>query len=407
MAQIHLTDTAIAARIREAKETKKRIDVSDTGYKGLRARITGVGAKWYWVGKDDHGKTKTVFLGAYPAIGIGAAREAARVMREKVRAGADPTAEKRRKAALGAVDGIITLDNLLTAYTASTDSPASWKAAKTTVRHVFKGLLTTRLDKLRLTDIHIIMDKHPSVSSAALAGRNLRPCMKWGRRLGYVDRELTFIETKSVASRDRVLSDDELKALFIELNASDSIYAPPMRFLIWTLSRLNETCKSRWKDFNVDTGQWFVKETKTNRPLVLTLPRQAVAFLKARKPESCKPSDYIFPNSKGSDKPLSNWDRATKALETSSDWNRHDLRRTGATKLAALEVDDTVIDTALNHKNLYSRSLEPYLRARPQKPVSDALQLYADWLDKLIDSNPMQSSENDDVDGASYLQFYE
>lgn len=407
MARIHLTDTAIAARIREAKEAKKRIDVSDTGYKGLRVRITGAGQKWYWVGKDDHAKTRTVFLGAYPAIGIGAAREAARVMREKVRAGADPTAEKRRKAALGAVEGIITLDNLLTAYSASTDAPASWKAAKSTVRHVFSGLLTTRLEKLRLTDIHIVMDSHPSVSSAALAGRNLRPCMKWGRRLGYVDRELTFIETKSVASRDRVLSDDELKALIIELNTSDSVYAPPMRFLIWTLSRLNETCKTRWRDFNLESGEWFVKFTKTKKPLVLTLPRQAIAFLKARRPADCKPDDYIFPNAKGTDNPLSNWDRATKNLEASSDWNRHDLRRTGATKLGALGIGKTVIDSALNHKNLYTRSLEPYLRVRPEKEVSDALQLYADWLDKLIDNNPMQEIISEGAEGdASYLLLY-
>jgi integrase len=407
MARIYLTDAAIKARVREAKEKKKRIEVSDTGCTGLQIRITGVGQKWYWVGRDDHGKPKKILLGAYPAIGIGDAREAARKMREAVRAGADPTAEKRRQKALGASGGVATLDDLITAYIASGNAAAYWDNTESLVRYVFDGLLKTRLTKLRLSDLHIVMDKHPSVSSASLAGRALRACMKWGRKLDYVDRELTFIETKAIPSRERILSDDELKALIIELKSSDSVYAQPMQFLIWTLSRLNETCKTRWSDFNLETGEWFVKLTKTKKPLVLTLPRQAIAFLKARKPELCKSTDYIFPNARGTDKPLANWDRATKALDASSDWNRHDLRRTGATKMGVLGVDYIVVDSALNHKNLYSRSLEPYLRARPEEEVSDALQLYADWLDKLIEDEPAPDANDDTASDASYLQLYE
>ena len=404
--KVHLTDTAIAARVKDAKATKKRVEVSDTGFKGLRCRITASGQKWVWVGKDDLGKTKTVLLGAYPGIGIAAAREAARVMREKVRAGDDPTAEKRRKKALGVSGGVATLDNLITAFAASGHASKSWLKDQTLIRHVFAGLLKTRLEKLRLSDIHIIMSKHPSTSSAASAGRSLRICMKWGLELDYVNRELTSIKTRDNASRGRVLTDDELKSLIIELKASKSVYAPPMRFLIWTLSRLNETCKTRWSDFNLETGEWYVSKTKTEKPLVLKLPRQAVAFLKARKPEKCKPSDYIFPNSKATDKPLSNWDRATKSLKSSSDWHRHDLRRTGATKMGSLlRISETTIDAALNHKNLYSRSLSPYLRARPQDEVSEALQKYADWLDKLIEDKG--SSLSDDVTEPNYSQFYE
>jgi integrase len=383
--QICLTDTAIASRMRGAKTTKGRVEITDTTAKGLRCRITGEGAKWCYVGKDDHGKVKKVTLGAYPAMGISAAREAARAMREKVRAGEDPTAEKRRKKALGAAGEVSTLQALLDAFTTSSRASQSWHKDKSLVHHVFAGLLTTKLEKLRLSDIHIMMEKHPAQSSAALAGRNLRVCMKWAKKMGYVDRELTFIEPPSPpASRERVLSDEELKALILELDANQSVYAPPMRFLIWTLSRLNETCKTKWSDFNLETGEWYVKKTKTDKPLVLKLPRQAVAFLKARKNEKFKQDDLVFPNSKDTNQPLSNWDRATKQINTSGGWHRHDLRRTGATKMGGLGIDERIVDAALNHKNLYSRSLAPYMQYRPDSQVSEALQKYADWLDDLI-----------------------
>jgi hypothetical protein len=65
-----------------------------------------------------------------------------------------------------------------------------------------------------------------------------------------------------------------------------------------------------------------------------------------------KPKDFIFPSSNG--QRIGNWDRIQKSINAASgtsNWHRHDLRRTAATILRQLGVSPTVIDTLLCHAN--------------------------------------------------------
>jgi integrase len=388
MSTIHLTDSVIGKGAREAKENKQRIELADAGQVGLRLRISPAGGKkWYLACRDTSGKYRMFLIGAFPAITISDARSATRLLREKIRQGDDPNAEKRRARALGVAGEVATLDDLIETYTESGVAPRSWAESEARVRVVFSKLLQQPLHKLKAADLQIAADIWRSKSSASFAVRSLRPILKWGAKRHYVDKDVSDISANIIVARDRVLSRDELKSVLIALSSSKSMFAKAMRFILWTVSRRGEAETARWKDINLDSGIWTIPITKNGRPHVLKLPTQARAFLAQHKPKSSSDDDLVFPSEVSNI--LSGWDLATKSVQKASktsDWHRHDLRRTGATIMGELGIDPHVIESALNHTVIHSALSGIYNKSRYSDAVAVALQSLADEYDKLCDA---------------------
>jgi hypothetical protein len=117
--------------------------------------------------------------------------------------------------------------------------------------------------------------------------------------------------------------------------------------------------------------------TKNQRELFLRLPRQAVALL-ANLPHT---NEWVFGGR------LTNWDRATKIIQTDSktqNWHRHDLRRTVATCFGRLGKSPYLSEALLNHAELHSKLSRIYNKATYHAEVAEALQEWADALDAVI-----------------------
>jgi integrase len=130
-----------------------------------------------------------------------------------------------------------------------------------------------------------------------------------------------------------------------------------MRFLLLTAARREEVVSMQWKDVDLANGVWTKPQVKSTRggprKQVLPLSRAALDLLKSL-PQcgTAKPTDLVFPNTTGG--PLGNWTRFQQMLERASGtsgWHRHDLRRTAATIMQALEVPVSTIDRILGHVN--------------------------------------------------------
>ena len=92
-----ITDTGIGKAAREATLTGARKDIPDGFVPGLWLRLTPAGSKsWSLQCRDRHGQMRRFPLGAYPALGISEARDAARKLRAEIAEGADPIAARRR-----------------------------------------------------------------------------------------------------------------------------------------------------------------------------------------------------------------------------------------------------------------------------------------------------------------------
>lgn len=395
-----LTESAIGKATREAAATKTRIELADGGLPGLRLRITPGGSRAWVLGvRDRLGRPRRFALGHFPTLSISDAREAARAERQKVKAGADPIAERRRdrKTLTDAKAGKGTLTAVLDAYGADAGAALrSWPHSRKRVERVFARYLEKPAKTLLLADLLIEADQYSAKASAAFAVRTLRPVLKWAAPRGLVPADLALIQRKDpLRRRERHLSRDELAALLPVLKASKRPHAAALRFMLLTLARREEVCTARWCHVDLEASVWTIPApmTKNRQPHQVPLSSQAVALLTALQPKTSAPDRLVFAvqgqAKPGQDAPmtaLGNWDRETKALQVSSktkDWHRHDLRRTGATMLGDLGELPDIIEAALNHVAIRSALAATYNRSRYRPQVATALQRLADELDEI------------------------
>lgn len=135
-----------------------------------------------------------------------------------------------------------------------------------------------------------------------------------------------------------------------------------MRFLFLTLARRSEVSNARWKDIDLKNAVWIKREVKDTtgkaREQRLPLSRAALELLKSLPGYSSEDREaFIFPNRDGGR--LDNWNRIAEHLQrgsNTSDWTRHDLRRTGATLLEELQVPVQTIEAILDHTNRFANA---------------------------------------------------
>ncbi len=159
-------------------------------------------------------------------------------------------------------------------------------------------------------------------------------------------------------------------------------HADALRFMLLTLARRQEAVMARWGDVDFEARTWTIEDTKNGEPHTVPLSRQALSLLQSRLPEQPKPTALVFATSTGG--PLSNWDRVCEGIQKASkttDWSRHDLRRTGATMLGEMGELPDIIEAALNHTAIHSALAATYNRSRYRPQVAAALQRLADALD--------------------------
>jgi Arm DNA-binding domain len=191
---VRLTETAISKAARDVAESGVRRDLADAGCPGLRLRLTPAGAKsWVLACRDRLGRMRRFPLGNLPDMGISEARDEARALHAKVKAGADPVADRRRDLAIGrdAKAGIGTLAAVLDIYEAHKGKTLkSWPHSRKRVDLVFKSLMPRPVATLTTADLQMIADAYPASQSAAFAVRTIRPALKWAAQRKHVTAAL-------------------------------------------------------------------------------------------------------------------------------------------------------------------------------------------------------------------------
>ena len=381
---VTLTDTAISKAVKNVSTTG-RVELSDGACPGLRLRISSNTVRtWVLACRDSKGRMRRFTLGSHPGLGVAAAREAAREMRVEVKVrGADPIAEKRSIRAQ-ASRSVATLSSLLDIYGEKVGMrQKTWAESRKRVEGVFRHLLSRPLPELSRHEMQIIADSYSAVMSAAAAVRYLRPILKWGTQRGYVAEGVATLHPPApIKRRRRVLTDEELAKVLPVIRTATRPAWRVMNFIALTLCRREEASRARWSDIDWVSGTWTITDTKNGEPHIVPLSRQALSFLAETRLREEDPHGIIFATASGT--PPANWDRETKLLHTAtatSNWHRHDLRRTGATILGNLGELPDIIEACLNHMSIHSTLAATYNRSRYRPAVKQALQRLADYLD--------------------------
>ncbi|TBW09520.1 site-specific integrase [Azotobacter chroococcum subsp. isscasi] len=173
--------------------------------------------------------------------------------------------------------------------------------------------------------------------------------------------------------RDRVLSDEEIRAL--AKKAPEAGLLITTEAAIWialsTCCRIGELLGARWEHVDLEQGTWLIpaENSKNGKPHNVTLSDFSIRQFK-RVREITGTSPWCYPNTDNSGpvcpktvtKQLGDRQRhpeqgtmsrrsakAQALLLPGGKWTPHDLRRTGATLMTALGVLPEVAERCLNH----------------------------------------------------------
>jgi integrase len=154
--------------------------------------------------------------------------------------------------------------------------------------------------------------------------------------------------------RKRVLSDDELRALWQATAAIDYPFGPLVRLLALTGQRRRDVAEARWSETDLGKKLWTIpaERYKTGAPHVVPLCDDAVAILE-NLPRFTR-GDHVFTTTFGVH-PVSGFsklkERFDKLLEgkMAGPWILHDIRRTVRTQLSALPIADNVRELTIGH----------------------------------------------------------
>jgi integrase len=319
---------------------------------GLRVRATG-GRTWVFQYKIGS-RHRRVTLGNASAIKLEQARANAAKLHARVRLGHDVAAERDERRAKVAETFGATVDLYLPRQQGRV-RPRSYVEIERYLTRYLRRLHTMQLStidrRVIATELTKIEDAH-GPASANRARTCLSAFFAWAMRDGLVDANpVVGTERRAEGSRDRVLKDHELRAVWKALG--DDEFGAIVRLLILTAQRREEIGGLRWSEITDAAIELPADRVKNDQAHTVPLSGPARTIIQALPRRDGR--EFVFGRGEGG---YSGWSRSKARLdERIADmnkgplpgWTLHDLRRTAVTMMAELGVQPHVIEAAINH----------------------------------------------------------
>jgi integrase len=338
------------AAVKRLKPPKAgQVDLFDQGYPGLALRLSYGGHRSWVFFYRINGRLRRMTLGTYPALSLADAREEWRKARNAAQSGKEPVRprapgsgdasfeiaiadwlnrDQGHNRTKGAVKRLIEKDAL----------PA-WRHRQ--VADIGRG------DVLDITDA--VVDRGSPITARRLHA-HLHRFFTWYTGRGKIPLNPMAHLPKPGAEtrRDRVLSDQELVAVWKAAGEMGWPFGDAIRLLILTGARREEIGGLKWSEINGTEITLDGARTKNGEPHMIPLSLAAVTVL--QNVPRVAGSDYVF--STNGRTPVSGWSRIKSRIDQDAglkDWRIHDLRRTVATGLQKLGVNLQTIEAVLGH----------------------------------------------------------
>jgi integrase len=299
---------------------------------------------------------KRMILGKYPAFGLSEARDLAREALRKVARGTDPAEDRKssqtKKAATPTVQEAAT--EFIDQYVKPRNR--SWREIERIFNYYVlpawaERLLPTitRSDVAELLNV-IVARGAPYMANRVLAAirRFWNWCLEQGK--AEVSPVANIKAPGREISRDRVLSDTEIKVFWKACDQMGWPFGSLFQLLLLLSQREDEVAGMRWSDVDLTRGVWTQprEASKSDRLNQVPLPSLALRILKQLPRDG---GDLVFSTTGAT--PVSGFSKAKRRCDQLSgitNWRLHDLRRTAASGMARLRVDPWVVEKVLNHQ---------------------------------------------------------
>lgn len=397
-----------------AQPPDKRTDNFDAATPGLCITVGKTTLTWYYFARVD-GKLTRLRFGHWPAVSLAEARRRSGEVDAQVRAGTHPKAEQARaKAATSQqlqADIALIVENIACTWAdqhRQTVKPTTWRDygryldgfvaafAGRDIRGIRRGELVRHLDQI----------KSKSAVGANQAASVLRQLFAYAQDRFDLDTQpaANLSRPAKPPRRSRVLTRDEVRALWLACDVAGYPYGHALQFALATGQRIGEVGALAWSD--IDGDYWLQRQNKTDKRIDVALNAHAKAVL-ACCPRFLDDEDKPLPNvfsSTGGETGLRRdvWNHAlarhiTPRMQSIADqhhltlgaerWTAHDLRRTVRTGLTGWS--DVTPDTAervLNHAVGGLRAIYDHADYRPH--VTSALRTWSQELDLILQGLP-------------------
>jgi integrase len=312
---------------------------------------------------------KRLTIGSVGKITPEQARTLAQGILGAVAHGRDP-AKERRKAEASAVN---TLRSIAENYFAREGHKLRTVHARQLAleRLVYPTLGARQIDDIKRSDINKLLDKiedENGARTATLALAYLRRVMNWHatRSDDFRTPIVRGMARGTTTKRDRVLTDDELRAFWRASEHWDHPFSHLLRFILLTATRREEAAGMRWPE--LDKATWVIPAAryKTNIDFELPLSRAALDVLGTVTRFS--ENGFVFTTTGtarmgGFSKFKARFDGLTlnelrkvaaerdgdPATVTLDRWTVHDLRRTARSLMTQAGVPPDHAERALGH----------------------------------------------------------
>jgi integrase len=280
---MRLTDKAIAGlTIPNGKSELLVFDDDLPGF-GLRLR-TGGSRKWIFQYRRN-GRQHRMTLGSLTSMDAVRARNAAKKHHHEVGLGGDPAHDK----AEAKTQAGLTFEKVVDDYLAFRERewrPASMRTSRLYLLHHAKPLHALELGKITRAIIATELNRIERESGAVSANRfraTLSSFFNWAAREGLIDANpAAFTNKRTETPRDRVLADDEIRAILAALPPGD--FGDIVRLLLLTGQRRREIAELSWHEIDFDRGLMLLpaSRTKNKREHVVPMSEPVRAILDAR-----------------------------------------------------------------------------------------------------------------------------
>lgn len=341
-----LSDHGVAA----LKPKAARYTFPDPELRGHYVRVAPSGSKSFAaVARDPSGKQVWATLGSADHIGIDSARTAAREAIRRIKDGLP---------AVAAAPRIETFGDVAATYLKRHVEAKGLRSEREIRRCLSVYVLPRWADRefaaVRRGDVAALLDAVEDDHGARQADYVLaivRGIANWyaARNDGYVSPIVRGMRRTAPSSRkrDRILSDDEIRALWATAEASGT-FGAILRFALVTAQRREKVMSLRWAD--IADGVWTVPSEDREKGTggALRLPPLALGVVEAQPRIGQNP--YVFAGrGPGHFNGVSKAKAAFDVAAGINDWSIHDLRRSARSLMARAGVRPDIAERVLGH----------------------------------------------------------
>lgn len=366
-----------------------RLELTDGLTPGLKFRLTARGRASWSLQLRVNGEQRRFSLGAYPALGLAAAREKAASLRQAaLHEGHDPIREARSEKQL--VQSL-TLAEAIENYTDL--HLAQLRRGAERRRQIEAGLghcLDAPIAQLTRADLQQAIDLKAREGRIVQANR-LRSALLhfvgWAWRRRYLPEHIGADIERAGRERvrERVLTLDEVQAIYLATFDLAEPMGACVRVLLLTAQRRGEVAGMLWSEIDRAARLWQIPASTAKNRNPHRVPLSAPVLDELDRLASYRVGDLVFTTTGHS--PVQAWSKTKRRLDYATaieDWRFHDFRTAFATHLAEAGENESVVDRVLNHVatgSAPSAVARVYNRAELLPQRARALQRWADMVD--------------------------